>query len=116
MFLFQFQMFDKDLGKLLASELHGNMERLVFNCLQAAEEGYDSEFHSPEKARDDAELIQNFGQGRVGTNERGIFKILCGSPPQHLELINHEYGKRENCVVAVYVQQWWRLNECETNF
>uniref|UniRef100_A0A7S2Y2K3 Annexin n=1 Tax=Entomoneis paludosa TaxID=265537 RepID=A0A7S2Y2K3_9STRA len=89
-----FQMFDKDLSKLLAGELHGNMERLVFNCLQAAEEGYDPEYHTPEKARDDAEAIHKFGQGRLGTNEKGIFKILCASPPQHLELINKEYADK----------------------
>ena len=89
-----FQMYDKDLGKLLASELHGNMERLVFNCLQAAEEPYDSTYHTPEKARDDAEQIHKFGQGRMGTNEKGIFKILAASPPQHLELINKEYADK----------------------
>mmetsp|Transcript_14277 Transcript_14277/g.39668 ORF Transcript_14277/g.39668 Transcript_14277/m.39668 type:complete len:344 (+) Transcript_14277:110-1141(+) len=89
-----FQMYDKDLSRMLAGELHGNMERLVFNCLQAAEEGYDPEFHTPEKARDDAEAIHAFGQGRIGTNEKGIFKILCSSPPQHLELINKEYADK----------------------
>mmetsp|Transcript_5466 Transcript_5466/g.7167 ORF Transcript_5466/g.7167 Transcript_5466/m.7167 type:complete len:344 (-) Transcript_5466:83-1114(-) len=89
-----FRMYDKDLGKLLASELHGNMERLVFNCLQASEEVYDSQFHTPEKSRDDAEEIHSFGQGRMGTNEKGIFKILCASPPEHLELINKEYADK----------------------
>jgi hypothetical protein len=89
-----FQMYDKDLGKLLASECHGNMERLLFNCLQAAEENFDSEFHTLDKARDDAEIIHKFGQGRMGTNEKGIFKVICAAPPEHLENINKMYAEK----------------------
>ena len=89
-----FQMYDKDLGKLLASELHGNMERLVFNCLQAAEETFDPEYHTLDKAREDAETIHSKGQGRTGTDEKGIFKVLCAAPPAHLENINKAYADK----------------------
>jgi hypothetical protein len=34
------------------------------------------------------------GQGRWGTNEKGIFKILCASPPQHLENVNRAYADK----------------------
>lgn len=50
-----FEVYSKDLGKLLASELHGEMERLVFTCMQAGEEVYDPQFHNKDKAVEDAE-------------------------------------------------------------
>jgi hypothetical protein len=90
-----FQMYDKDLGKLLASELHGDMERIVFNCLQGAEEVYNPQFHTADKAMEDAELIHSKGQGKFwGTDEKGIFKVLCAAPPQHLENINRVYADK----------------------
>lgn len=89
-----FTMYGKDLGKLLGHELTGNMERLVFNCLQAAEEDLDPQFHTKEKALEDAEFIHDKGQGRWGTDERSIFMILCRSPPKHLDNINQAYADK----------------------
>ena len=90
-----FKMYDKDLGKLLASELHGDMERLMFNCLQAGEEEYDPQFHTTERATEEAETIHAKGQGKFwGTDEKGIFKILCRAPPQHVEKINQIYADK----------------------
>jgi hypothetical protein len=43
---------------------------------------------------EDAEIIHKKGQGRWGTDERGIFKILCASPPQHLETISKHYADK----------------------
>ena len=83
-----FDMYSKDLGKLLGHELTGDMERLVFTCLQASEEAFDPLFHTKEKAVEDAAVIHTLGQGRWGTNERGLFKIICSSPKQHLENIS----------------------------
>ena len=83
-----FDMYSKDLGKLLGHELTGDMERLVFTCLQASEEAFDPLFHTKEKAVEDAAFIHTLGQGRWGTNERGLFKIICSSPKQHLENIS----------------------------
>jgi Annexin len=83
-----FEMYSKDLGKLLASELHGEMERLVFTCMQGAEEVYDPQFHTMDKAIEDAEIIHKKGQGRWGTEERGIFKIIAASPKEHLENVS----------------------------
>lgn len=79
-----FEVCTKDLGKMLASELHGEMERLVFTCLQGGEEVYDPQFHTVDKAIEDAEIIHKKGQGRWGTDERGIFKIIAASPKEHL--------------------------------
>lgn len=89
-----FEMYDKDLGKLMASELHGDMERLIFNCMQASEEVYDPQFHTAEKAAEDAETIHAKGQGRWGTDEKGLFKILCKAPPQHIENISAAYADK----------------------
>ena len=87
-----FDMYSKDMGKLLSHELTGDMERLIFNCLQASEEAYDPQFHTAEKAKEDAEIIHSLGQGRWGTNERGLFKIICASPKEHLENISAAYA------------------------
>lgn len=90
-----FRLYDKDLGKLLASELHGNMERLVFNCLQAAEQEFDPQYHTMDLATEEAEAIHKMGQGKTfGTDEKGIFKILCKAPPTHLENINKIYADK----------------------
>ena len=90
-----YKMYSKDLGKLLASELHGNMERLVFNAMQGGEEAYDTQFHTPDKAREDAEAIHSMGQGKwFGTDEKGIFKILCAAPKERLENINKYYSDK----------------------
>ena len=43
---------------------------------------------------EDAEIIYKKGQGRWGTDERGIFKILCSAPPQYLEMINTIYADK----------------------
>eukprot|EP00548_Thalassiothrix_antarctica_P008344 CAMPEP_0194131386 /NCGR_PEP_ID=MMETSP0152-20130528/2170_1 /TAXON_ID=1049557 /ORGANISM="Thalassiothrix antarctica, Strain L6-D1" /LENGTH=332 /DNA_ID=CAMNT_0038826155 /DNA_START=29 /DNA_END=1027 /DNA_ORIENTATION=- len=88
-----FRMYTRDLGKLLASELHGDNERLIFNCLQASEEEYDPQFHTLEKAAEDAETIQKQGK-KMFVNEREIFKIICASPPEHLENINTIYADK----------------------
>mmetsp|Transcript_28086 Transcript_28086/g.78759 ORF Transcript_28086/g.78759 Transcript_28086/m.78759 type:complete len:336 (+) Transcript_28086:72-1079(+) len=90
-----FRLYTKDLGKRLAGELHGDMERLIFNCLQACEEEFDPQFHTPEKAVEDAEEIHKKGQGKFfGTDERGIYKILCAAPPKHIEAINQAYADK----------------------
>jgi glutamate formiminotransferase len=83
-----YSLYTKDLSKLLASELHGDMERLVFTCLQGAEEVYNPQFHTIAKATEDAEIIHKKGQGRWGTDERGIFKIIGESPKEHLQNVS----------------------------
>lgn len=90
-----FKLYTKDLGKLLASELHGDMERLVFNAMQGGEEVYDPQFHTDEKAADDADAIYKMGQGKFfGTDEKSIFKILCASPSEHLKNISRIYADK----------------------
>lgn len=49
----------------MASELGGNMEGLIINCLQAAEQEYDPDFHTDEKMANDVKALYEMGQGYV---------------------------------------------------
>ena len=69
--------------------------RLIFNALQAGEEVYDPQYHTKEKAVEDANMIFKKGQGKwFGTDERAIFKILCASPPEHIQNISDAYSDK----------------------
>jgi hypothetical protein len=81
------------LGKALDKEMGGDFEKLIFTCLQATEETYDPGFHNAEKMKEDAEKLYKMGQGKFGTDEAGLFKILCVSSTTFNELLYAEkYG------------------------
>jgi Annexin len=42
-------------------------------------------------AKEDAETIYKKGQGKWGTDEKSIFKILCAAPPEYITKINAVY-------------------------
>jgi len=86
-----YRTYETDLGTMLASELGGDFERLIFNCLQGIEEEYDEEVHTMEKAEEDAAQFYEAGQGAWGTDEKGLFRILCAAPAEHLAHINTAY-------------------------
>lgn len=87
-----FTLYDKDLGLLISSEVGGDLGKLIFSCIQGLEEDYDDEFHTEEKAKEDANAIFKAGQGVMGTDENVIFKILCASPPKYLQQVNLQYA------------------------
>mmetsp|Transcript_23337 Transcript_23337/g.54206 ORF Transcript_23337/g.54206 Transcript_23337/m.54206 type:complete len:334 (-) Transcript_23337:97-1098(-) len=89
-----FRLYTRDLGQLMASELHGDMERLIFNCLQASQEEFDPQYHTDDKAMEDATEIHDKGQGMWGTDEKAIFKLVCAAPPQYLEVVNRVYADK----------------------
>mmetsp|Transcript_23827 Transcript_23827/g.33311 ORF Transcript_23827/g.33311 Transcript_23827/m.33311 type:complete len:333 (+) Transcript_23827:125-1123(+) len=89
-----FKVYTKDLSKLLAKELHGDMERIVFNCLQGGEDPFDPQYHTKELAEEDAEEIYSNGQGRWFTKEKNIFKVLCRSPPEHIQAVSDAYAEK----------------------
>lgn len=63
--------------------------------MQGGEEPFDPQYHTDEKATEDAELIYKKGQGKFfGTDEKSIFKILCASPPEHIANINDIYADK----------------------
>jgi Annexin len=82
------------LGVALGSEIRGTLEALVFNCLQAtmAEEG-DAEY-TDEKMQQDIEALYKMGQGKFGTDEKGLFKIMCTAPPTYLKKLNMAYAEK----------------------
>eukprot|EP00549_Striatella_unipunctata_P023814 CAMPEP_0118715030 /NCGR_PEP_ID=MMETSP0800-20121206/26608_1 /TAXON_ID=210618 ORGANISM="Striatella unipunctata, Strain CCMP2910" /NCGR_SAMPLE_ID=MMETSP0800 /ASSEMBLY_ACC=CAM_ASM_000638 /LENGTH=331 /DNA_ID=CAMNT_0006621073 /DNA_START=33 /DNA_END=1028 /DNA_ORIENTATION=+ len=89
-----FRVYTQDLGRTLDSELGGDFEKLIFTCLQGAEEEYDPDYHTEEKAKEDVEAIYNAGQGKWGTDEQGLFKVLCASPAEHLKKVNMLYADK----------------------
>ena len=85
---------DKDLGVLLASELSGDFERLMFNAIQGIEDSFDETVHTQLQALEDAVKLYDAGQGAFGTDEKILFNILCSSPAQHLCHINLVYADK----------------------
>mmetsp|Transcript_8294 Transcript_8294/g.23023 ORF Transcript_8294/g.23023 Transcript_8294/m.23023 type:complete len:332 (+) Transcript_8294:62-1057(+) len=83
---------DKDLGRVLDSELGGHFEQLIFNCIQASEEAYDEDYHNEDKVKEDAEAFYKMGQGKWGTDEKGLFKLICARPAEHLVAVNTQYA------------------------
>ncbi len=63
--------------------------------MQGGEEVYDPQYHTKDKATEDAELIYKKGQGKwFGTDEKSIFKTLCASPPEHIQSISDVYADK----------------------
>lgn len=89
-----FELYTKDLGQVLASELGGDLESLVLNCLQASEEVFDPDFHTDSLMKKDMETIYKAGQGKFGTNETGLFKILSQRPAVYLKTMNLQYADK----------------------
>lgn len=86
-----FSMFSKDMSIKLAEEINGDFERMIFWCLQGLEKEYDTEYFTDDKAEADAEAFHKAADGRFGTDEASLFKIIAESPEQHLKKINEIY-------------------------
>lgn len=86
-----YKLFSEDLTSLVTGEVGGNLEKVLIGSLQAAEEEYDEDYHTDDKAKEDAEVIYEAGQGSWGTDEDKIVKIIVMSPPKHLKLVNEHY-------------------------
>jgi len=90
-----YRTYNTDLGQVLASELSGEFERLIINCLQGVEDKYSpDDVHTDERAEEDAEAFYAAGEGKFGTNEAAMFRILCASPPEHLIKVNMIYADK----------------------
>jgi len=83
-----------DLGRVLDAELGGDLEKLIFNCLQGCEEEFDEEYHNEELVEADVAAIHEAGQGSWGTDESGFFKIIIARPSEHLEAVNDLYADK----------------------
>ncbi|KAL7564462.1 hypothetical protein ACA910_001556 [Epithemia clementina (nom. ined.)] len=100
-----FDLHTEDLGRVLDRELGGHFEHLVFNCLQASEEVFDPEYHTEDKAKEDATALYEMGQGKWGTNEKGLFKVLCAMPPKHMAAVNRIYAEEYGYTLPMVMQK-----------
>lgn len=89
-----YKTYTKDLTSLILSETGGDLRKLVSSCMQAAEEEFDPDYHTEEKAVEDADELYEAGQGRWGTNEEKMFKVISLSPPAYLKMVNDTYADK----------------------
>lgn len=87
-----YKMYTDDLVSRVSSEAGGDFKKIMLACLQAAEEPFDEGFHTPQKAKEDATVIYKKGQGRWGTDEKALIKVIIMSPPKHLKMISSYYA------------------------
>eukprot|EP00934_Nitzschia_sp_Nitz4_P002354 Nitzschia sp. Nitz4//scaffold11_size288233//82144//83578//NITZ4_000752-RA/size288233-snap-gene-0.11-mRNA-1//1//CDS//3329534008//2354//frame0 len=91
-----YSMYSEDLGVYLTKELGGDFEKLVVNCLQGIEEEFDPDYHTDELVEADVEAFFQMGEGKWGTDEEGLFKLLCSRPYEHLEAVNSAYADKHD--------------------
>ena len=94
--------------KALDKEMGGDFEKLIFTYLQATEETYDPGFHDTEKMKEYAEKLYKMGQGKFGTDEAGLFKLLCSSPPEYLQKFNLLYAEKYGFTLVKAVETEFR--------
>jgi Annexin len=101
-----FELYTKDLGQVIASEIKRNFEFLIMNCLQASEEEYDDSVHNDDsKMKEDIQDMYKMGQAKLGCDEKGIFKMLCTAPPEYLKKLNLAYADEHGITLLHSMQQ-----------
>lgn len=87
-----YKEYTDDLVSRMSGEVGGDMKKILLACVQAAEEEFDPDYHTEDKAKEDAEIIYEAGQGRWGTNEAEMAKVIVLSPPKYLKIVNSVYA------------------------
>merc|ERR1712038_995615 len=101
-----YKMYTEDLAGKIGDELNGDNWVIASSCLQAAEEPYDPDYHTQEKAGEDVEKIYETGQGKwFGTDEKEMFKVIALSPPEYLKLVNFEYADKYGYTLVKAVEE-----------
>lgn len=100
-----YKMYDEDLGIYLSKELGGDFEKLIFNCLQGIEEEYDPDYHTDDLVSDDVSALHAMGEGKWGTDEAGLFKLLCARPSEHLKKVNLAYADKYDVTLFKVMEQ-----------
>jgi annexin A13 len=96
-----FDVKEKDIAVVLNEELKGEFEKFIFFCLQGREETYDPDYHTEEKAIEDAEAFFQAGQGQwFGTDEKSFFELLSKSPTEHLQKVNEIYSEKHGISIV----------------
>lgn len=78
-------VYNKDINALISSEVRGDNERLLLNCLAGNEQTFLASTHTKEKAAEDAEYIHD---------KTNVFEIICAAPPEHLQQISQAYEEQ----------------------
>ena len=89
-----YKIYSDDLVSIVSGETGGDLKKVLLGSLQAAEEEYDEGYHTDDKAQEDAEQLYEDGQGRFGTDETMITKVIVMSPPKYLKLVNEHYADK----------------------
>mmetsp|Transcript_493 Transcript_493/g.665 ORF Transcript_493/g.665 Transcript_493/m.665 type:complete len:340 (-) Transcript_493:311-1330(-) len=89
-----YKLYTEDLTSLVVSESGGSLKKVVVASLQAAEEEWDPDYHTEEKAAEDSETIYEAGQGRFGSDPEELIKTIVMSPPKHLKMVNFQYADK----------------------
>ena len=87
-----YKMYTEDLAARMSSEwLSGDLKAILLSSTQASEEEFNPDYHTEEKAAEDAEILYKVGQGKWGTDESAMVKIVVLSPPKYLKMVNAVY-------------------------
>lgn len=89
-----YKEYTDDLVSRMSGEVGGDMKTILISAVQAAEEEFDPDYHTEDKAEEDAAAIYDAGQGRWGTDEAGMAKIVVLSPPKYLKIVNSVYADK----------------------
>jgi Annexin len=81
------------------------LETLIKWCLEEAEEEFNPNVHTDAKMEEEAEHLHAMGEGRLGTNERGLFKVICTASPKYLQGLNSKYEAKYGHDLAKAVQR-----------
>lgn len=89
-----YKLHSDDLTSKIMGEVGGALKKVLLGSLQAAEENFDEGFHTDEKAEEDVKEIYDVGQGRLGTDESKLVKVIVMSPPKYLKKVNSMYADK----------------------
>ena len=84
----------------------------IFSCshssknLQAASEDFDPDYHTEDKAIEDAEALYEAGQGKwFGTDESALFKVIALAPREHLYTMNEQYADKYGYTIVKAMEE-----------
>ncbi|KAF1316536.1 Annexin protein, partial [Globisporangium splendens] len=100
-----FDKYSEDLSVLMDSELGGDFKKVILAALQGTQVDFNTEFHTKERAEQDAEDLYNAGQGKWGTDEETFIKILFSSPPHYIELLNDVYCQKYGNGIVIAIEK-----------
>lgn len=91
-----FKKMDKDLGVVLNSETSGDFKKILLAFIQASQQRFDPETHTPALAEQDAEDLYAAGEGRFGTDEKKFIDIVINRPVEHVRRVNDIYVSKHD--------------------